>query len=326
MYNTLKIEQKSLENILKHTTEYDIFRYYLGKNFEIGKVIKSPLRKDTNPSFGIFRSNKDNVLLFKDFGTGETGDCVKLVSLLLNINYKQALEDIYNNVVLNNNIPITEIGEKVSKSPKDSYTTILIKERKFNKYDEEYWSQYGITEEDLKNGLICPISKFWINEKVFEFSNKPPNIGYAIRIFDRYKIYMPLSSNNRFLTNANSYYIYGYELLPEGIENLIITKSAKDCLVLKKYGIYSISTQSETQDIPEVIINTLKSRFKNIAILYDNDTTGINNASKISAKYGFKKIFIDDYWKCKDISDFRKMWGYNITMYYAEKIKAKAFY
>ncbi len=47
-------------------------RQILGK-VVVNKAIKSPLRKDNNPSFCIYKSKRSDNIYWKDFATGEGG-------------------------------------------------------------------------------------------------------------------------------------------------------------------------------------------------------------------------------------------------------------
>ena len=67
----------TLDWILSKVSEYDIYAHYLGQ-FKVGMIYNSPFRKDKNPSFGIYYSKRTNQLLFKDHGTGESGNVIKL--------------------------------------------------------------------------------------------------------------------------------------------------------------------------------------------------------------------------------------------------------
>ena len=59
---------------------------------KIGKLINSPLRSDDKvPSFAIFRS-KSGDLLFKDHGSGETGNAIKFIKLYKGIQTRDELE------------------------------------------------------------------------------------------------------------------------------------------------------------------------------------------------------------------------------------------
>ena len=53
----------------------------------------------------------------------------------------------------------------------------------------------------------------------------------------------------------------------------------------------------------------LKSRFKNIYILYDNDKAGLAYSQKTSEETGFKNIVLPQFEGGKDISDFYKVVG-----------------
>ena len=78
------------ENILKKVSEYQVFSYYLGCDFKSGVVMSSPLRQDDKPSFSIFTDRK-GTLRFKDFGTGDTGDCFTLIQKLFGIDFYSSL-------------------------------------------------------------------------------------------------------------------------------------------------------------------------------------------------------------------------------------------
>ena len=72
------------EDILARATELDIYEAYLGK-IKVGQIYNSPLRKDENPSFGLFYSHKTGQLLYKDLATGECGNVFKFVKLYTGI-------------------------------------------------------------------------------------------------------------------------------------------------------------------------------------------------------------------------------------------------
>jgi len=68
IWNTKDIieDKLSLDKILKKTTEFDLYSFYLGKNIELGKATSSPFREDRNPSFVFFKSKTDNTLMWHD--------------------------------------------------------------------------------------------------------------------------------------------------------------------------------------------------------------------------------------------------------------------
>jgi hypothetical protein len=118
-------------------------------------------------------------------------------------------------------------------------------------------------------------------------------------------------------------------MLPESGELLVITKSFKDIGTLYEQGIPSIAPQAESILLPENIIDELKSRFKTIYSLMDYDNTGIHLAWKMRKLYGIKPLFFtygtwsrkQGYEGAKDISDFRKEFGYEQTKQLIEQLR-----
>ena len=67
-------------------------KHYLGFDFIPNRAYKSPLRKESNPSFAIYY-NGDGSLRFKDFN-GAQGTCFDFVMHLFNVNFSDALKII----------------------------------------------------------------------------------------------------------------------------------------------------------------------------------------------------------------------------------------
>ena len=153
---------------------------------------------------------------------------------------------------------------------------------------------------------------------MYTYSNTNPCIGYYFPVQKKWKLYFYLNKNFRFLSTTTSDIIQGWEMLAEKGENLIITKSFKDIGTLFEQNISAIAPQAESILIPENIISELKQRFNNIYSLMDYDNTGIHLAWTMRKLYGIKSYFFTDkiwnrkgkYLNCKDISDFRKEFGY----------------
>lgn len=321
MYNTELAKDITFELILSKTTEYDIFKYYIGSDFKLNSIMSSPLREDKNPSFGVFKSYKSGELLFKDQATGDCGNCVVLVMKLYNITYYAALKQIFNDLTLGK-VFTTSIGKSIDKY-KPSTNSILIQKKNFSKYDDLYWNQYGIDRDDLKRFKVHPISCFWVNDikqSIYYENNSPL---YAYEIFNKFKVYKPLASKDiKWRANAGTYDIQGYEQLPDKCEHIIITKSLKDVIVLTKLGYNAIAPNGENHTIPEVIINKLRKDkvTTKFTVFYDNDEAGRTANKKLLNKYQeFNLIeiepeFMNEYWGIsnpllKDISDYVKKYG-----------------
>src|SRR5690606_26460777 len=239
MFNIKDIKEEDLnkKNVLKHVTQYDIYAYYLG-NFDIGSKMKSPFRRDDNPSFGIIVGNQGD-LIYNDYLLG-SGECIGFVSRMenctfnealsiLNKRYKLNLIDFNSNVISKyNHKPIITNKEITNKPP----TTISIKLRDWQLHDKEFWyNRYEITRSTLDYYNVYPISRFWINQ----YRYNADKYAYAYREdINVYKIYQPYLStdNGKFWSNIKNKDIYqGYDQLPDRGEILFITSSKKDVMV-----------------------------------------------------------------------------------------------
>ena len=309
MYDTRLIdEQLSLQYILEYTTEYDIYAYYIGNKFDIGRIMPSPLRKDLHPSFGIYKSSKYGNLMFKDQSTGLFGDCIIFVSKLLNISRREAVIRILSDIH-NKELTYSVEGVVIQEEYKATSTIISVKKKIFSKTDDDYWGQYSLERSDLRHFNVYPISEYWLNGIVQPWAYKVANPGYCYEIYNKYKLYFPLADKrNKWISNCGSFDIQGYEQLDKYGDLLIITKALKDVMVLYKLGVSAIAPQGENHSIPEKIMSILKDRYTNIVVFYDNDKAGQTGANKIANKYELKTIFIPED-KPKDISDYTKEYG-----------------
>lgn len=323
VYDTTKItDELSIEKILTKTNHYSIFKYYLSQPIKINKPISSPFREDRNPSWNLFQT-KEGEILYKDFATGESGGVIKFVQKLFVLNYKQALEKIWDDLIVKNNI---KTFKPIITNHTKKNVSISIKRKYFIKTDEEYWSQYKITKNTLKTFKVYPIVTFWVNdiESNLIYSKKQPM--YAYKQFDKFKIYRPYSKEkkDKWRTNCGYYDIQGIEQLPDKGNLLIITKSLKDVMVLYELGYNAIAPQSEQSSIPSNIMKYLKSKFKEIIILFDYDNGGIKGAEKLSNKFNLKTLFIPkhylDIYSIKDVSDCIKEIGINKTKKLLKKL------
>lgn len=305
------LERITREEILEKVTEYDIFRHYLGYQFQIGEIFSSPFRRDKNPSFGVYQGK--NNLMFKDLATGESGNCFKLASIMLNLRGFELNKQIY--LDLNRGrLKTSDYGLKVAKMDIKDKTIISVKRKNFTSTDDEYWSEFHVSRDTLKKYNVSPIEQFWINNiaNTKTYSYEEPM--YAYKVYNNFQIYRPKSDKcDKFRTNCTEYDLIGLEQLPNNDDLLIVTKSGKDVYVLDELGYNAIAPIGETRLIPEKIVNDLNSRFKRIVLLYDNDEAGIIGSSKIQDKTNWDNIIIPLETKTKDVSDHIKQYGVEKT-------------
>ena len=309
MYSTKQATLGILSDILSQIDEYDIYAYYMG-NFDIGKLYNSPLRTDDkNPSFAIFKGRRGN-LMFKDHGSGESGNVIKIVKLFKHIyTEKKKKKELLH--IIRHTAPLsTRVSTKNYKT--HNSVDIGIVRQSFTDIDKEYWKSFAITEATLNKFEVFSI-KYFLCNKIVSGVYKDTNPMYAYKVNNKFKIYRPLNSKyTKWRTNLEITDIQGYAQLPDTNNLLIITKSLKDIMVLYEMGYCAVSPSSETTFIPEDILNDLKARFKKILILFDNDETGIKKAQEYSNKYNLIQFVIDSKFNAKDISDAVKLNGFDV--------------
>ena len=262
----------SLKDLLDKLSDYDIYSYYLG-SFKPGKLINSPLRPDDKiPSFAIFPS-KTGDLLFKDHGTGEAGNALKFIKLYKGIDTREELERELLRIVRKMNPMGGEAKAKSIKTVGLGLTDIGIVRQPFTEVDKQYWKQFHISIDTLKKFNVFSI-KYFLCNRVVRGTYKEDSPMYAYKVYDRFKIYRPLASKyTKWRTNLTNRHVQGLAELPkEGGNLLIITKSLKDVMCLHEMGFNAIAASSETTFIPEDILQSLRSKWKHIVILYDRDS------------------------------------------------------
>lgn len=292
----------SLRDLLEKVDDYTIYSYYLG-SFKPGKLMNSPLRNDDKmPSFAIFQG-KTGGLLFKDHGTGESGNALKFIKLYKNIQTRDELEKELLRIFKKSNPTSSAAIVTRSYTPKGDVDIGIVRQP-FTEVDKKYWKQFHISLDTLKKFNVFSI-KYFLCNRVVRGTYKEDSPMYAYKVFDRFKIYRPLASKyTKWRTNLTNEYVQGLAELPEiGGNLLIITKSLKDVMCLYEMGFSAIAASSETTFIPEDILNDLRSKWKNVIILYDRDCAGMKNARQYNKQYGLNAIFVHKKFKAKDISD-----------------------
>ena len=326
-------EVKKLPNssdILKHISDLDIFDLYLG-GIPM-KAISSPLRQDTSPSFNLFMSKEHGKVFFKDFATGESGDCFLFVMRLFKLTSKS---ETFLKIAKDFNLTDYELHPQSFYPPPKINTAKLkrnIKKIKTNKLkisvtvrpwkikDKNYWNKkYSLSKAQLEYCSVFPISHFFING----FCTKAQELAYAfVEGKDNnqtFKIYQPYADvENKWFSN-NDYSTWElWTQLPDKGETLIITSSRKDAMVIKSLfsseNITSCSLQSEGVKPKQSVVDELKSRFKKIFVLYDNDFKSKKNigqiaGARVAKATGFIQIEIPDGCGVKDPSDYIEEFG-----------------
>lgn len=306
-YNTKNAKETlyiTKEEILAKVTEEEIFRHYLG-DIAIKKMITSPLRKDPIPSFNLYyRANGE--LVYKDFG-GSQGTFIDFVMNLYNLNYSEALTQVFKDLQLSQRKQVKKQESKVISNT----TKIQVVTRKFTEEDLQYWNNYGISERTLRAYMVVSCQSVWLNDRMY-LSNSTNNLcyGYYFPKSGKIKIYRPYAEKKyKWLGNCDRFDIQGYDQLAESGKLLIITKALKDVMLFRELGFEAIAPQGEGINIPESIQEELWKRFDKIITVYDNDDPGVLASIKLNKALGSDYWNIPRTYKEKDITDFRKVHG-----------------
>ncbi len=342
--NSLEYKNKPLlskEALLEYFDEVKYFSAYLdGQNFTLGKPILSPIREEKNPSFGFFTSPDSwfkGEILFKDFGTGITGDFIHLVRLKYGLTYYEALSkiaidfglesDFYCKKIDNNKIKsanIVSVNKKDVLQKSISFYTLKVKTRDWQLHDIKFWKDFGISKNTLLKYNVFPLDYIFLYYK--QDSDKIIKTDKYSYCFlenkddvQTYKIYQPFNKRYKWLTNHDVSVWQGWNQLPETGEQLIITKSLKDVMsITENLNIPAVALQNESCKPKESVIKELKDRFTKLYLFYDNDFDKEINWGQMFAidlinTFELENILIPDEYKVKDFTDCVKQYGIDMS-------------
>lgn len=311
----------SKELILSRFSEEQLMEYYLHIPIKKG-LFRSPLRNDKQPTCSFYR-NRSNILIFKDFATGQHLDVFDIVQSIFKCDYFEALRIIANDFGIIKSKTLHKNHGKINLNPikiKDKeISKIQVEIQEFTDQELKWWKKYGITKDILKHFDVYSCKHVFLNDQLFAASQQHcPVFGYYGKKYqglELWRCYFPKRTSFRFITNWPSKKIQGYDQLPKKGKLLVITKSMKDSMCLYSCGITACAPNSENLFISDKVLEDLKSRFENIVVFYDNDRPGLYNMAKIRREHPeLTYIFIPRRYGSKDISDFYKDHGRKETL------------
>lgn len=304
-------------SILELVSEYDIFMAYCTPFKEVGKMFKSELRVDNNPTCKISVSDKTGDLLYGDFN-GPSYNCFQYIQAKYNVDFNTALNIVNRDFKLGlfpswssikeSNIVLDVKPVVTNKNFKKKSITVTKRKRHWVGADSEYWfKKYGITRKTLNFFNVEPIDYYWVNDNRF----KCKTITYSYEFGNGARdIYAPLKTDGYKwgASTTKAHNIYGYKQLPQFGDILFIVSSLKEVMLLHEMGVIAVAPQSESTFIPDNILEDLKSRFNELIILFDFDKAGREQAKKFGEKYNirylkFTEDTIEEFDNQKDLSD-----------------------
>jgi len=292
-------------DIYTQISEMDIYFKVLGYLPNDKISYRSPFTRDSTPSLRF--KQKATHLMWKCFSTGKSGSAVGLVAELRGgLSFYEAVQYI------RNNFGLSDVYQKPEPKP------IVEKKLEVELFDKtpqsfySYWESHYITKEILEQYDIKPARRVWLNnELVVSYRDTNPIIRY--RINGKYKIYQPFSTYKWFSTTRATD-IQGYKQLPPTGNILVISKAMKDVLVWRRLGFWAISLCSESANLPEGLVRELRSRFKHVVCILDNDAAGIKTMERYYNEEGIPYAIIDASFGWKDIADYIRDNGVSKTI------------
>ena len=317
------------KEILDYVDEFTLMETYFPEPVRFDKTYVNPFRNDTNPGCRFYWSNAGNLIFFDGGNKQYGGDFIAIVMLRYKLNFVQAIEKIVSDFDIKPGIfkskrnkkiivdsPISKSNVANSKTPKKKKqpTKYKVDVRKFRQVDADFWKPLGINSSLLLRYNVYPIKEIKKKKPYTDFfkttyQHKDSDPCYCYKIDNKIKLYRPYNKRFKWECNTSAKNIQGLSQLPETGRILIIASSMKDALCLIARGIPAIAPQSESNIIPDDIINDLKLRFNNVHILYDSDKAGIKYAQHHSQLYKVSYISLPPNPDCKDVADFARDLG-----------------
>ena len=300
------------EFLLKRNSEETYMSTYLGVPVKKGLSI-SGLRKDHKPTASFYR-NRRKELIYHDFGIGFHGNFIDVVKYLYNCDYGDAMQRIAEDFryVDSTREPIKIRPSNVVIEEKPD-TRIQIEEQPFQENELKWWESFGVHKSTLKKFNVHSCKSVFLNGNYYKSSSQRTLIfgyyGGKKKDIELWRIYFPHNKEYRFLSNWSKNIVQGAKQLPNDIENLVITKSMKDCMNLYEQGITAIAPCSETVLIEPKAMEKLQGLTSNIIYIGDNDLPGVKGAHKYKKAYPFLRCVFIKRKYAKDISDLYKFVG-----------------
>jgi len=312
MIKGIKKTKLSIEAVLSKISEYDIFRFYMpDHDWKLNKVTYSPFRKENNPSFVI--GNKLGYISFIDFAdTSLRGDCFNFVQklhMLPTMIDTLKLIDKDFGLGISNGKSTEEYKKIVSeyKQPQieKRYSIIQVSTRKFTNRELEYWNQYHIDLQDLRDNNVYAVKNVFLNKSKFALKDEEMTFGYLYE-GQYWKVYRPFEDKkHKWIPNNVPITVMDGKEDIQNCKVAFINKSKKDYMVMKKIFPCSCAVQNEGIGcFSEDNVEYLKANSDSQILSFDSDITGVANSQQITKLFDFGYANVPRKYLAEGIKDW----------------------
>lgn len=314
------------------TTFYDektIMEYYYNcKITDNVAIYKNITRNDGKGTCNFFR--KGNRYYLRDHSQNETYGIYDVAMAFYGCDFADALDYIIRDF----NIPTDytrEIYDKVAETKQRQYEDIEKERsnkvfryglRSYNNFDKHYWQQFGIGLNTLNKYGVRPVESIELfrmsNQKFFEiyqYKKDYQSITYLMPVDGKLRFYTPneVERKNKWKGNTSNQCVFGFSQLDlnSPLKEIIIASGLKDLMCLTELGFDAIAPMSEPTNLPQHVIDALKSSGKRIIYLYDTDLAGLKFGTHYACLNGFEAVWLpkQDKLNLKDVADFMQYFG-----------------
>lgn len=311
-------------------TDAEIYtRYY--PDFEL-TTVKSIFHEENSPSMSFFE--RESRIYWKEHSLHLSGDVYSFVEhwyRLRNITltFNELLHRIYEDMktadidrspILFQNDPAllmtNEPGPVSSKRMKTLIQVVRPVNTPFFTYP--YWEDQHISRNVLRFYEAGLAEEVWITKMIrgqvttFLWGRSEPDDPIYFFYFEdtgHFKCYRPLTKDKKkkWISNVDGKVdIQGLKQLQLPLRRppvIVITKSMKDVMLLRTFGIDAIAPHGEGHYFDADFIAYLRRHCDLLISLYDNDWPGRKGGITLRKMYDIPDFYIDRMYGCKDASD-----------------------
>ena len=252
------------------------FAKVFGELPSLDRTYISPFRKnDTNP--GCYFEWHNDILYFVDWASNIVNkDCIQAIMSRYNMRLNDAIDFVMSDIELS----APKNTKQLLTSKKVNKTIIIPIKRDYNVSDKLYWKRYGVSIDNLTEDDVFPVKAVNLYSKSSWKRMNYMSDSYCITVTpDMFKIYRPHETGkSKWLSNVSKHTVGSMNSLSHISDIVIITKSYKDCRVIRNLGYECVWFQSEGVLPDQVILMTVFQYYRRVIVLFDNDDAGIAGA------------------------------------------------